>query len=93
MARDDKMGVQLDGSMGVGVYRLEVIEGPSGRRRRTKAERLRIAAEAVVLGKRDKQRVNHADFSEEITGFSWDPTIVLAVLGSVATEPVEVNRR
>ena len=27
-----KMGVHLDGSMGAGVSRLEVIEGPSGRR-------------------------------------------------------------
>lgn len=45
MERDGKMGVQLDGSIGVGVSRLEVIGGPSGRRRRTKAERARIAAE------------------------------------------------
>lgn len=44
------MGVQLDGSMGVGVSRLEVIEGPSGRRRRTKAERARIAAESMMPG-------------------------------------------
>ena len=44
------MGVQLDGSMGVGVSRLEVIEGPSGRRRRTKAERARITAESMMPG-------------------------------------------
>ncbi|MFD1510442.1 transposase [Lacimonas salitolerans] len=44
------MGVHLDGSMGVGVSRLEVIEGPSGRRRRTKAERARIAAESMMPG-------------------------------------------
>ena len=44
------MGVQLDGSMGAGVSRLEVIEGPSGRRRRTKAERARIAAESMMPG-------------------------------------------
>ena len=50
MERDDKMGVQLDGSMGVGVSRLEVIEGPSGRRRRRKAERARIAAESLMPG-------------------------------------------
>lgn len=50
MERDGKMGVQLDGSMGVGVSRLEVIEGPSGRRRRTKAERARIAAESMMPG-------------------------------------------
>ncbi|RFU14351.1 IS66 family insertion sequence hypothetical protein [Rhodobacteraceae bacterium W635] len=36
--------------MGVGVSRLEVIDGPSGRRRRTKAERARIAAESMMPG-------------------------------------------
>jgi transposase len=45
-----KMGVHLDGSRCVGVSRLEVIEGPSGRRRRTKAERARIAAESMMPG-------------------------------------------
>ena len=50
MERDGKMGVHLDGSMGVGVSRLEVIEGPSGRRRRTKAERALIAAESMMPG-------------------------------------------
>lgn len=50
MERDGKMGVHLDGSKGVGVSRLEVIEGPSGRRRRTKAERARIAAESMMPG-------------------------------------------
>jgi len=44
------MGVHLDGSTGSGVSRLEVIEGPSGRRRRTKAERARIAAESMMPG-------------------------------------------
>ncbi len=50
LERDGKMGVHLDGSLGVGVSRLEVIEGPSGRRRRTKAERARIAAESMMPG-------------------------------------------
>ena len=45
-----KMGVHLDGSRGFGVSRLEVIEGPTGRRRRTKAERARIAAESMMPG-------------------------------------------
>ena len=45
-----KMVVPLDGSGGVGVARLEVIEGPSGPRRRTKAERARIAAESLMPG-------------------------------------------
>jgi transposase len=44
------MGVHLDGSRGVGISRLEVIEGPSGRLRRTKAERARIAAESMMPG-------------------------------------------
>ncbi len=52
MERDGKAGVHLDGSMGVGVSRLEVIEGPSGRRRRTKTERARIAAESLMPGVR-----------------------------------------
>lgn len=50
MEIDGKMGVHLDGLMGVGVSRLEMIEGPSGRRRRTKAERARIAAESMMPG-------------------------------------------
>ena len=50
MEVDGKMGVHLDSSRGVGVSRLEVIEGPSGRRRRTKAERARIAAESMMPG-------------------------------------------
>jgi transposase len=50
LERDGKMGVHLDGSRSVGVSRLEVIEGPSGRRRRTKAERARIAAESMMPG-------------------------------------------
>ncbi len=50
MERDGKMGVQLDGPIGVEVSRLEVIEGPSGRRLRTKAERARIAAESMMPG-------------------------------------------
>lgn len=45
-----KMGVHLDGSRGIGVSRLEVIEGPSGRRQRTKVERARIAAESMLPG-------------------------------------------
>ncbi|MCC5958447.1 MAG: transposase [Rhodobacteraceae bacterium] len=50
MEVDGKIGVHLDGSKGVGVSRLEVIEGPCGRRRRTKAERARIAAESMMPG-------------------------------------------
>jgi len=45
LERDGKVGVHLDGSRDGGVSRLEVIEGPSGRRLRMKAERARIAAE------------------------------------------------
>lgn len=48
MERDGKMDAHLGGSVGVGVSRLEVIKGPSGRRRRSKAERTRIAAESMI---------------------------------------------
>jgi transposase len=44
------MGVHLDVSGGVGISRLEVIEGPCGRRRRTTADRARIAAESITPG-------------------------------------------
>lgn len=44
------MDVHLDGSKGVGLSRLEVIEGASGRRRRSTAERVRIAAESLMPG-------------------------------------------
>ena len=44
-----KMGVHFDGSRGVGVSRLGVLEGPSGRLR-TKAERARIAGESMMPG-------------------------------------------
>ena len=50
LERDGKVGVHLDGSTGSGVSQLEVIEGPTGRRRRTKAERARIAAESLAPG-------------------------------------------
>ncbi|AMY72313.1 Transposase (plasmid) [Frigidibacter mobilis] len=50
LARDGKMGVHLDGSTVFEVSRLDVIEGPSGRRRRNKAERARIAAESMMPG-------------------------------------------
>lgn len=50
MERDGEVGVHLDSSRGSGFSRLEVIEGPSGRRLRTKAERARIAAESLVPG-------------------------------------------
>ena len=44
------MGGHLDGFSDGGVSRLEVMEGPTGRQRRTKAERARIAAESLVPG-------------------------------------------
>jgi transposase len=50
LERDGKMGVHLDGSRDGRVSRLEVLEGPSGRRLRTKAERARIAAESLGPG-------------------------------------------
>ena len=44
------MGVQLDGSRGALVSRLEVIEVPRVRRRRRKAERARIVAQSMMPG-------------------------------------------
>jgi transposase len=44
------MGVHLDGSTDVGGSRLDVIADPSGRRRRTKTERARIATESIMPG-------------------------------------------
>lgn len=48
MGTDGKMDVQLDVSNGGRVSRLEVIEGPTGRRRRSEAEKARIAAESLM---------------------------------------------
>jgi len=50
LERDGKAGVHLDGSTGGVVSRLEVIEGPTGRQQRTRAERARIAAESLAPG-------------------------------------------
>ena len=50
LERDGEVGVHLDSSRGSGFSRLEVIEGPTGGRLRTKAERARIAAESLVPG-------------------------------------------
>jgi hypothetical protein len=44
MGLDGKKDVHLDGSSVGAVSRLEVLEGPSGRRVRSEAERARIAA-------------------------------------------------
>jgi len=50
MIADGKMDVQLDVSKASRVSRLEVIEGPTGRRNRSAAEKARIAAESLVPG-------------------------------------------
>ena len=50
MIADGKMGVQLDVSKASRVSRLEVIEGPTGRRNRSAAEKAKIAAESLVPG-------------------------------------------
>jgi transposase len=44
------MDVQLDVSKASRVSRLEVIEGPTGRRNRSAAEKAKIAAESLVPG-------------------------------------------
>src|SRR5487761_1037362 len=50
MARDVKMDVQLDVSKEGYAGRLDVIAGPTGRRRRSEVERARIAAESLAPG-------------------------------------------
>jgi transposase len=52
MARDGKMGVHLDVPKLGYAGRLEVIEGPTGRRRRSDAEKARIVAESLLPGVR-----------------------------------------
>jgi transposase len=90
LERDGKLGVQLDGSTGGGVSRLEVIEGPTGRRRRTKAERARIAAESLVPGVRvaDVAR-RHGTTRWQV--YDWRKKLrtgQLVVPGSVAALPM-----
>jgi transposase len=48
MDRDGKMGVHLDVPINGFAGRLEVIEGPTGRRQRTEAEKARIVAESLM---------------------------------------------
>lgn len=52
MGRDGKMGVHLDVPKNGFAGRLEVIEGPTGRRQRTRAEKARIVAESLMPGVR-----------------------------------------
>ena len=52
MGRDGKMGVHLDVPTTGFAGRLEVIEGPTGRRERTQAEKARIVAESLMPGAR-----------------------------------------
>src|SRR4029450_4222463 len=50
MGLDSKKDVHLDGSTTGSLSRLEVLEGPSGRRVRSEAERARIVAESLLPG-------------------------------------------
>ena len=50
MGLDSTKDVHLDGSSVEPVSRLEVLEGPSGRRVRSEAERARIVAESLLPG-------------------------------------------
>ena len=50
MGRDGKMGVHLDVPSSGYAGRLEVIEGPTGRRQRTEEEKARIVAESLRPG-------------------------------------------
>jgi len=50
MGLDSKKDVHLDGPSAGSVSRREVLEGPSGRRVRSEAERARIVAESLLPG-------------------------------------------
>lgn len=50
MGLDGKKGVHFDASPVISVNRLEVFEGPTGRRVRSQAERARIVAESLLPG-------------------------------------------
>jgi transposase len=50
MGLDSKKDVHLDGPSAGSVSRLEVLEGPSGRRVRSEAEKARIVAESLLPG-------------------------------------------
>jgi transposase len=50
MGLDSKKDVHFDGPSAGSVSRLEVLEGPSGRRVRSEAERARIVAESLLPG-------------------------------------------
>ncbi len=50
-----KKDVHLDGSSVEPVSRLEVLEGPSGRRVRSEAERARIVAESLLPGAQESE--------------------------------------
>jgi transposase len=52
MGRGGKMGVHLDVLKNGFAGRLEVIEGPTGRRQRTRAEKARMVAESLMPGVR-----------------------------------------
>jgi len=52
MGRDGEMDVHLDVSSDGYAGRLDVIEGPTGRRQRSPEERVRIAAESLMPGVR-----------------------------------------
>lgn len=52
MERDGKMGVQLDVSSEGYSGRLEIIEGPTGRRERSASQKARIVAESLMPGMR-----------------------------------------
>jgi len=65
MGRDGKMGVHLDVPTNGFAGRLEVIEGPTGRRKRTLAEKARIVAESLMPG------VRGADVARKYGATRW----------------------
>jgi transposase len=65
MDRDGKMGVHLDVPINGFAGRLDVIEGPTGRRQRTEAEKARIVAESLM------PNVRVADLARKYGATRW----------------------
>ncbi|MGC0392680.1 hypothetical protein ABIF91_005066 [Bradyrhizobium sp. USDA 241] len=79
MGLDSKKDVHLAGSPVGPVSRLEVLEGPSGRRVRSEAERARIVAESLLPGAQVSEVARkHGEswprlFGQRPAGFKWIP--------------------
>jgi hypothetical protein len=79
MDRDGKMGVHLDVPINGFAGRLEMIEGPTGRRQRSEAAKARIAAESLMPG------VRVADIARKYGATRWRLDLIPAQLRVLVT--------